>query len=74
MAVYLTCDSPRCTDAVSEMYMIFPSAERTKMNPSRVWRRWEPNSLRASGRLVTAGFMPQPSPRPAVASVLRNKY
>jgi hypothetical protein len=31
-----TCDRPRCTDAVSEMYMILPSGATTKMKPSSV--------------------------------------
>lgn len=31
-----TWDSPKWTDAVSEMYMIFPSGATTKMNPSSV--------------------------------------
>ena len=34
--MYCTCDSPRCVDAVSEMYMIFPSTPTTKMKPSRL--------------------------------------
>lgn len=34
---YCTCDRPRWTDAVSEMYIIFPSGATTKMNPSNVW-------------------------------------
>ena len=59
-----TCERPRCTEAVSEMYMILPSEDNTKMKPSKVWRRCDPNSLRISGRLVRAGFMPQPSPSP----------
>lgn len=33
--------SPRWTEAVSEMYMIFPSGATTKMNPSRVWKTKE---------------------------------
>lgn len=32
----LTWDRPRWTDAVSEMYMIFPSEATTNTKPSRV--------------------------------------
>lgn len=31
-----TWDRPRCTDAVSEMYMILPSDATTKTKPSKV--------------------------------------
>jgi len=31
-----TWDRPRCTDAVSEMYMILPSGATTNMKPSSV--------------------------------------
>lgn len=34
-----TCDRPKCTDAVSDMYMIFPSGATTKMKPSNVWKK-----------------------------------
>ena len=36
---------PRCTLAVSLMYMILPSLESTKMKPSRVCSRCEPSSF-----------------------------
>lgn len=32
----LTCDRPRWTEAVSEMYMILPSGATTNTNPSKV--------------------------------------
>lgn len=31
-----TCDRPKWTDAVSEMYIILPSGATTKMKPSKV--------------------------------------
>lgn len=34
--VQLTCDRPRWTEAVSEMYMILPSEATTNTKPSRV--------------------------------------
>ncbi len=37
---------------------------RTKINPSRVWRRCDPSSFKISGFLVNAGFIPHPSPSP----------
>lgn len=37
-----TWDKPRWTDAVSEMYMIFPSDATTNRKPSRVWKaQWQ---------------------------------
>lgn len=61
-----TCESPKCTEAVSDIYMIFPSGATTKMNPSRVWRRWEPSSFMPVSRaVVTVGAAPHASPRPA---------
>lgn len=36
-----TCDRPRCTDAVSEIYIIFPSGATTKIKPSNVWKERE---------------------------------
>ena len=36
--VQLTCDRPRWTEAVSEMYMILPSEATTNTKPSRVWK------------------------------------
>lgn len=34
-----TCDRPKWTDAVSDMYIIFPSGATTKMKPSNVWKK-----------------------------------
>ena len=65
-----TCDNPKCTDAVSEMYMIFPSAESTKMKPSRVCRRWDPSSFIISGLRLkeeAVGFCSHPSPKPEIS-------
>ena len=62
-----TWDNPRCTEAVSEMYIIFPSADSTKINPSNVCKRWDPSSFIISGRLWNDddGFCsPHPSPKP----------
>ena len=47
---------PRCTLAVSLMYMILPSLERTKMNPSRVWSRWDPSSWNQLYLLPSCGI------------------
>jgi len=33
----ITWDRPRCTEAVSDMYIIFPSAATTNINPSSVY-------------------------------------
>lgn len=38
MLVKPTCDRPKWTDAVSDMYIIFPSGATTKMKPSNVWK------------------------------------
>lgn len=38
MLVKPTCDRPKWTDAVSDMYIIFPSGATTKMKPSSVWK------------------------------------
>lgn len=34
-----TWDKPKCTEAVSEIYMILPSDATTKTNPSKVCKR-----------------------------------
>ena len=34
----LTCDTPRWTEAVSDIYMTLPSGDTTNMKPSRVWK------------------------------------
>lgn len=61
----LTCDKPRCTEAVSDMYMILPSGATTKMKPSKVWRRYEPSSLIGVSLWVwTTGVAPHASPKP----------
>lgn len=60
----LTWLRPKCTDAVSEMYMILPSGATTKMKPSSVCSRCEPSSLMVAPRCI-AGEEPQASPRPA---------
>lgn len=60
-----TCDNPKCTDAVSDMYMILPSGATTNMNPSRVCKRCEPSSLiPCSLVFVTDGAAPHASPKP----------
>ena len=51
MSVKPTCERPKWTDAVSDMYIIFPSGATTKMKPSNVWKkqqksvRYQQNSL-----------------------------
>ena len=44
--------------------MIFPSEANTKIKPSKVCNKWDPSSLRSSGRLLIDGLQPHPSPRP----------
>lgn len=64
--ILLTCAKPRCTEAVSDMYIIFPSGATTKMNPSRECNKYEPNSfIGGSLGFGGAGVAPQASPKPA---------
>jgi len=37
----VTWERPRCTDAVSDMYIIFPSAATTNINPSSVCKHYK---------------------------------
>ena len=53
------------------MYIIFPSEARTKINPSKVWSKWDPSSLSNSGRLLSDGLDPHPSPRPKSVHYMR---
>ena len=50
--------------------MIFPSEANTKIKPSKVCNKWDPSSLRSSGRLLIDGLQPHPSPRPKLRVIL----
>ena len=63
---------PKCTEAVSEMYIIFPSEAKTKINPSKVCNKCDPSSFINSGRLLIDGLHPQPSPRPEKIQNIRS--
>lgn len=56
---------PKCTEAVSEMYIILPSGATTNMNPSKVCNKCEPSSLIADSLGLDGNCCePQASPRP----------
>lgn len=61
-----TWDNPKCTDAVSDIYMIFPSGATTNMKPSNVCNKWDPSSFIDDSRgLLGGGAAPHASPKPA---------
>lgn len=57
--------SPRCVDAVSEMYIILPSGATTNIKPSNVCNKLDPSSLIVGTRVFDGtSFEPHASPRP----------